>query len=286
MPPCSVPTANGWPPAATISRSSCGTSAGGKELRTLSRPQRRGVRPGLSARRQGAGQRQRRPHRETVGRGQRRAARHVRPAAQGAVLPSPSAPMAARGRRRRRQSHSRLADQRRRQGKHEPAPLLAVRPRGGGRQAGLLARRQDARFGRRRPHASRSGTPSRCSSGCSSSGKAIGPAPWPSPPTANRWPWAGWMAAWRFTTPATGDLVPPPPPPKPELAVAGVRGVQTGATTPAEAHRQAPGRCHGGQASTRSSPPSLSAKVRRDADRSRRHAGRRLAARPVTRSGS
>ena len=47
------------------------------------------------------------------------------------------------------------------QGKHQPDSLFAVRPRRGGGQAGLLGRRQDARLGGRRPHASRSGTPTR-----------------------------------------------------------------------------------------------------------------------------
>ena len=55
-----------------------------------------------------------------------------------------------RGRRRRRQSHPRVANQRRGEGKHESDPPLAVCPRRGRGQSGLFSRRQNDCLGRRR----------------------------------------------------------------------------------------------------------------------------------------
>ena len=84
--------------------------------------------------------------------------------------------------RRRRQPHSRLADQRRGQGKHQSDSVLALRPRRRGGQAGLFARTARRWSRPAKTARSRSGTPSRWSSGSSSSGKATGPAAWRSAP--------------------------------------------------------------------------------------------------------
>ena len=148
---------------------SSGTPTTGKPLRTLDRPQRGRLRRGLQPRRPLPGERQRRRHLQGLARRRRPADGYAPPAAQGGILPAPSAPTAASIVAGGADNTIRVWEfVSRDKPRINPMVLARFAHEGPDRPAGVHARRLAARLDSPRTGPSRSGrpptTPS-CSSG-------------------------------------------------------------------------------------------------------------------------